>query len=1104
MNKFYSVLIFLISFFVLTTVNAQAPGCPNVNAGEDVSFNCRDGITTDLNATFLQTGQTTDYEISSIDYAPPFPFTGGTPVSVNEDDVWSPRINLPFDFCFFGNDYNQLTIGSNGVVSFDVDRYPEGSNCEYEINASVPSPVLLRNAIFGVYTDIDPVENGSGQINFEIFGQAPCRTVVINFPDIKYFSPDGQCRNLSLTSQIVIYETTNVVEVYVGNRDSGCNWEQGRAVLGIQNEFGTQGYTPPGRNTGDWKAFDEAWRFTPNGTSNVEFSWLDENNQVVGTDATLTVTVSEETTFTAQAIYNLCNGQNITVRDDINLIPEVDFAIDLGPDIIVCDIEEVVLDVAAPNVPNITYQWFLDGNAIAGATNGVYTVTSPNEGLYSVEVTDNMTCSYSNEVNVSFIPSPVVNTPPPYKICDTDDTNDGLAIFDLSDQQFRDTILQGQPFMIDFFLTEIAAETNQDPLPTNYSNTSNLQIIYARITGSNGCFVTVPVTLQVVDNFKVDLGSDIETCNNVDDIVLDANPNGLSNLTFQWFLEGNAIVNATMSTYTITSATSGTYSVEVMVENLCTSIDDIVIIFFENPTANEPQPYFICDDESIDGIATFNLASPQFQNEILQGQSGAITFFLSEVLAIEGEDVLPIDYENVTNPQVIYARITTDAGCFDTIPVTLRVIEGFDENLGADISSCLEDNIFLDVSSDTPNLTYQWFLNENPIFNATDPTYTAVRPNSGTYTVEVVAEGLCNYSESINITFLQTPIANMPQPFELCDIDGVDDDSTVFDLNDAQLSQEILQGQNSTLQFFFTQAEADIGENPLPADYPNISNPQIIFARVIDPVNQCFSTVPVTLVVKGYLNVDIENVYRICIDKNDTVVGEEEGEPSPVLIDTGLIGSQYSFIWQLNGTDIIGETGSFIIPSEAGEYSVTVMDNDLGCSATDSATVNASSAPFTFNAEVVTNAFSENPTIEASADGLGDYMYQLDDGNFQDNGTFTNVLDGSHTVTIKDANGCGSVVIDLLVVDYPDFMTPNQDGFNDRWNITGISELDPSAKIYIFDRFGKLLKQLDPSGNGWDGTFGGRLLPSSDYWFRVEFTEDGISKEFKGHFTLKR
>jgi gliding motility-associated-like protein len=163
-----------------------------------------------------------------------------------------------------------------------------------------------------------------------------------------------------------------------------------------------------------------------------------------------------------------------------------------------------------------------------------------------------------------------------------------------------------------------------------------------------------------------------------------------------------------------------------------------------------------------------------------------------------------------------------------------------------------------------------------------------------------------------------------------------------------------------------------------------------------------------------------------------------------------------------------------------------------------------SQPPVTYEAILLNGAFSESHSIQATATGLGTYVYQLDNGDFIDSGLFDDVSAGVHTVTFKDANGCGSVTIEIGVIDFPRFITPNQDGYHDSWNIIGIRQFDPTAKIYIFDRFGKLLKQVSPLGPGWDGTYNGNPLPSSDYWFVVEYREDDVQKEFKGHFTLKR
>ncbi len=118
---------------------------------------------------------------------------------------------------------------------------------------------------------------------------------------------------------------------------------------------------------------------------------------------------------------------------------------------------------------------------------------------------------------------------------------------------------------------------------------------------------------------------------------------------------------------------------------------------------------------------------------------------------------------------------------------------------------------------------------------------------------------------------------------------------------------------------------------------------------------------------------------------------------------------------------------------------------------------------------------------------------------------FTNVEPGVHTVTITEVNGCGSLTIEVSVVDYMKYFTPNGDGVNDTWRIIGL-ESQENAQVFIFDRQGKLLKQLSSTSEGWDGTYNGNILTSNDYWFKVVYTEPttGQVKEFRSHFSLKK
>src|SRR5690554_3418096 len=163
-RNFIALFSLLIASFA---ASAQGPGCPNVNAGTDVELDCGQSCT-DLTASFLDTGETTSYAVSSIPYDPPFPFTGGTPVSVDIDDRWSSPIQLPFDFCFFGETYTEMIIGSNAVVSFDLAQNTPGDYCDWSFDESIPDPNLFHTTIFGPYMDIDPGYAGSGNINWTV------------------------------------------------------------------------------------------------------------------------------------------------------------------------------------------------------------------------------------------------------------------------------------------------------------------------------------------------------------------------------------------------------------------------------------------------------------------------------------------------------------------------------------------------------------------------------------------------------------------------------------------------------------------------------------------------------------------------------------------------------------------------------------------------------------------------------------------------------------------------------------------------------------------------------------------------------------------------
>lgn len=316
--------------FITMAVSTILTGCPNVVSGglglsgaDPAPFSCTATSTcVDLEATYLNLGNTTSYIVEPILYNPPAAFTGlANPVSVNNDDVWSPLINLPFNFCFYGNTYNKCLIGSNGILTFDTTSYTAGGPTGYAFTNNLPSLMgdLFKNTIYGVYHDIDPRKGG--QIGWELVTLASgCKALVASWNNVPMFSDN----TILYTGMMVLYENTNVIEIYIKDKKIDNNninpFNGGNAIVGIQNANGTLATVAPGRNALDtnWTASNEAWRFVPNGTSISTVKWYQGNGTtgtVVGTTPVISVCPSSTTTYTAEVTYTLCNGATVKEID---------------------------------------------------------------------------------------------------------------------------------------------------------------------------------------------------------------------------------------------------------------------------------------------------------------------------------------------------------------------------------------------------------------------------------------------------------------------------------------------------------------------------------------------------------------------------------------------------------------------------------------------------------------------------------------------------------------------------------------------------------------------------------------------------------------------
>lgn len=310
-----------------------ALGCPSVvsgglglNGADPASIACSAASSSiDLEATYLDLGDTSAYTVESITYAPPYQYECLiNPVSVNSDDIWSPVINLPFDFCFYDNTYNEVLIGSNGMITFDISN--PGGPTGYEYSDDLPSTAgdLFANTIYGVYHDIDP--SVGGEVGWELITlNTGCRALVASWHDVPMFDDNS----ILYTGMIVLYENTNVIEVYIEEKNVDGTWNDGNAIVGIQNDDATQAVVAPGRNglDADWTVTNEAWRFVPAGTSITELTWYEgsgTSGTSLGNTSVISVSPTTTTTYTAEVVYTLCDGSTLIETDEttVTIVPD--------------------------------------------------------------------------------------------------------------------------------------------------------------------------------------------------------------------------------------------------------------------------------------------------------------------------------------------------------------------------------------------------------------------------------------------------------------------------------------------------------------------------------------------------------------------------------------------------------------------------------------------------------------------------------------------------------------------------------------------------------------------------------------------------------------
>jgi len=411
--------------------------------------------------------------------------------------------------------------------------------------------------------------------------------------------------------------------------------------------------------------------------------------------------------------------------------------------------------------------------------------------------------------------------------------------------------------------------------------------------------------------------------------------------------------------------------------------------------------------------------------------------------------------------------------------------------------------------------------NNNPLpsplpnpFLTTSQTITIRVTNNTTLTNPAAP---CYDETTLEFIVDKQPIANPVTPIEVCDgsANDIDDDGR-YPFDTSGIENTVL-GTQTGMDIFYTYI--DENNNTVTDDVilpnPLVSTSQTISVRIENPINRtCTATTSIDLIINPLPKFTIKTPDNLCSsDPNPTVILEVIRDNPPEDFDY-----QWEWISVDNSTTEVlrDKTTQIIMVSTPGTYRVTLTKKDgTGCSKTkDIVVIPSEKATITLE-DIEIEGLSDRNTIKINDAnnnlGLGDYEYAIEDEfstltdesffTYQDSPIFNDIFPGIYQLYIRDKNGCGTTPIKINVIGFLKFFTPNGDGYNDEWCLEGVNnQFQPNTLVFIFDRYGKLLKQIRP-GAKWDGTINGKQLPASDYWFSVTL-EDG--RTFKGHFALKR
>lgn len=868
MDKFLQFLCIFIGFYGLS----QTPSDIKVKdtaGNESINVTCSNGLDTNgciaLHVEYPVLKQTLSYEVTQETYNPPVAMNQGTSLNANYDDLFAVKLDLPFKFCFYNQYFEALVVGSNGMVTFDLSQL---GNINYpNVQWQNPNNNLPKNSIFGVYHDLVFSSADSSEIYYSTVGTAPYRKFVISFYDGRV----AGCIDRS-SSQIVLHETTNVIDVFVDKKLTPCPTRKfENALIGVINSNGTQGVSPANRNTGIWQASQEGWRFNPVGNViQPQVTWTNSAGQTVAAGIQATVCPTQNEVYTANVKFNICGNSDLTFTDDfpVTFDPTYPAAKNYtqnfcGNAAVNLTLNSFQANLTTQNPANFTFSFH---NSLQDAQNNAnplpnsFTLTA-NAVLYArIQNPSVPTCYRVAVLTLNLLSKSLLKNT--VELCDTNN-NGTEANYNLS-------LLNAELFApgttgISYYASQSDAQNNVNAVTT--ANITTGTQLWVRLQEANCTYVLGPVQFQFRPgaNINSPISFTYSICDiNADnqepfDYPLTVGPL-VSTQTGAVFTAYNTYDEAfSGSGSVLNNIKEGTYTVYVRVQipNGCFAVATVNMnVTFNKILANEKNEY-ICFNGTEDISVNLNTLSAGM---LVSPATVPVTEFYATYAAaglgsdpISPNQTITADGNFVTQTYFVRFEIADD--CYTIRPITVNLVHPVAVQNAftvCDFNNDNSENITLSQFSaaiaGNQNAGITYYLTSADAAGGSNPLTTLTLTGTQQIFVKINSYN-CQQVYPVTLGLTSTPAVNSPVTITLNNIcDNNNDNTEIYNLTQAQ--PQIYTGFNVTFTYYLNYDAAThtfSGQITDPTQFVVSAGSATMYVKVKFNNSECFSAAQVNI-----------------------------------------------------------------------------------------------------------------------------------------------------------------------------------------------------------------------------------------------------------------